>query len=95
MNDEDKVIGFIDGKVPDDEWWYKNKVAYLNHLCVDEKYRNNNIATTLLNIFEKDSKEKGAKYIRLLAFPKNEPAITFYMKNGFVEYSTYYNKIMQ
>ena len=92
VNEENKIIGFIDGKVPDDEWWYKKKVAYIDYLCVDEKNRNNRVATVLLNEFEKKAKEKGAKYIRLLAFPKNKPAINFYKKNGFSEYSTYYNK---
>jgi len=41
VNEENKIIGFIDGKVPDDEWWYKKKVAYIDYLCVDEKNRNN------------------------------------------------------
>ena len=90
--ENNKVIAFIDGNVPDDEWWYKDKVAYINHLCVEEEYRNMGIATKLLYQFEKTAKENGAKYIRLLAFPKNKPAITFYKNNDFMEYSTYYNK---
>lgn len=92
VNEENKPIGFIDGKIPDDEWWYKKKVAYIDYLCVDEKYRQNRVATVLLNEFEQTAKKRGANYIRLLAFPKNKPAINFYKKNGFSEYSTYYNK---
>lgn len=91
-NKENKVVGFIDGKVPADEWWYKDIVAYLNHLCVDMEYRKRGIAQLLLNYFEQEVKKKGAKYIRLLAFPNNIPAISFYKKNDFIEYSTYYNK---
>ncbi len=91
-NENDKVIAFIDGNIPDDEWWYKDTVAYLNHICVDKYYRNQGIAKMLLNKFEMTAVEKGARQIRLLAFPQNKPAISFYTKNGFAEYSAYYNK---
>ena len=92
MEDDNKVVGFIDGNVPDDEWWYKEKVAYINHLCVDFSYRKKGIATELMAEFEKVAKELDAKNLRLLAFPNNKPAVTFYKKNGFLEYSTYYSK---
>ena len=92
MEDDNKIVGFIDGSVPEDEWWYKEKVAYIDHLCVDSSYRNKGIATELMAEFENVAKEIGAKYIRLLAFPNNKPAVTFYKKNGFLEYSTYYGK---
>lgn len=91
-NEKEQVIAFIDGNVPDDEWWYKEKVAYINHLCVDESYRNKGIATKLLYQFEILAKKKDAKYIRLLAFPNNKPAVTCYRKNDFIEYSAYYQK---
>ena len=89
---KDKIIAFIDGYVPDDEWWYKEKVAYIDHLCVDIEYRRKGIATNLFKAFKKEAILLGAKYIRLLAFPKNTAAISFYKKNNFSEYSTYYNK---
>ena len=92
MEDNDKVIGFVDGNVPNDEWWYKEKVAYMNHLCVDSSYRKQGVATKLVSEFEKSARELGAIDIRLLAFPNNKPAISFYKKNGFSEYSVYYNK---
>lgn len=92
VEDNGKVIGFIDGNVPDDEWWYKENVAYVDHLCVDSSYRKQGIATKLMIEFEKSVKELGVKDIRLLAFPNNKPAISFYKKNGFSEYSVYYNK---
>lgn len=91
-NIDNKIIGFIDGRVSDDEWWYKEKVAYLDHLCVDEDYRKQKIATKLLNKFEIEAKKKGAKYIRILAFTNNEPAVSLYKNNNYIEYSTYYNK---
>lgn len=91
-NENNKVIAFIDGNIPDDEWWYKDTIAYLNHICVDNHYKNQGIAGMLLKKFETTAVEKGARYVRLLAFPQNKPAISFYKKNGFTEYSIYYNK---
>ena len=91
-NESNIVIAFIDGNIPDDEWWYKDTVAYLNHICVDKDYRNHGIASMLLKKFEQTAIEKAATYIRLLAFNQNEPAISFYKNKGFIEYSTYYNK---
>lgn len=75
MNENNKVIAFSDGNIPDDE-------------C----YRNREIAKRLLKQFEETARQKGAKYVRLLAFHQNELAISFYRNNGFAEYSTYYNK---
>lgn len=92
INQENSVIAFLDGTAPDDEWWYKEKVAYINHLCVEKNYRKQGIATKLLHHFELEIKKKGIKHIRLLAFPNNKPAIAFYKKNGFCEYSIYYEK---
>ena len=86
------VIAFIDGSIPDDEWWYKEKVAYIDHLVVDKDYRKKGIATQLVNKFEELARKEGAIDIRLLAFPKNVPAVTFYNKNMFDSYSVYYNK---
>ena len=87
-----KIVGFLDGNIPNDEWWYKDTVAYLQHICVDQKCRKKGIATLLLKKFERTAKERGATYIRLLAFHNNREAISFYKKNDFIEYSTYYNK---
>lgn len=46
----------------------------------------------LLKQFEEIARQNGAKYVRLLAFHQNIPAISFYKNNGFNEYSIYYNK---
>ena len=92
MVEDEKVVGFIDGYVPDDEWWYKEKVAYIDHLCVDKDYRNRGIATRLVAKFEEEALKKEARYVKLQAFPQNIPAITFYNKNKFECYSSFYIK---
>lgn len=94
LNDQDQIIAFLDGHIPDDEWWYKQPVAYLNHICVSSAYRNIGIGSALLDKFETEVKEKGAKYIRILTFYHNKTAISFYKKHKYNEYSIYYNKIV-
>ena len=76
---DNKVVGLIDGYIIE-SLYYKNKVSYLDHICVDEKYRNNGIGTMLINEFSNFSKKKGAKFIKLNAFENNVPAINFYKK---------------
>ncbi len=68
----------------------KKKIAYLYHVCVDEKYRNKGVGTKLIEEFSNISKDKGAKYIKLNAFENNKEAINLYKKIGFKEYSVYY-----
>lgn len=92
LNDDNKIIGFIDGSVLEDAWWYEETVASLDHICVDKEYRNKGIGNKLIDTFEQDVKNKGARYIRLLAFNSNNQAISLYKKKGFIEYSTFYNK---
>lgn len=88
---DNMIIGLIDGFMMDNIC-YLEKEAYLDHLCVDERYRNQKVATELIEAFTKKVKEKGAKYIKLNAFENNIKAVNFYKKNGFTEHSVYYRK---
>ena len=86
---DNKLIGLIDGYILENIH-HKEKVVYLDHLCVDEKYRKQNIGTTLINEFSNIAKKKGAKLIMLNAFENNTKAINLYKKLGFREHSLYY-----
>ena len=88
---DQKIVGVIDGYIID-SIHYKEKVSFLEHLCVDKKYRKKRIATELIQEFSNKSKEKGAMYIKLYAFEKNSNAIKLYNKLGFVESTILYNK---
>lgn len=86
-----QVIGFINGYI-DDSPYYIKKVAYLNNLCVDKNFRKQGIGKLLTNTFYEKMKEQGAKFVKLNAFKGNHPAVSFYEKEGFTEYSVYYQK---
>ena len=88
---DQKIVGVIDGYIID-SIHYKEKVSFLEHLCVDKKYRKKRIATELIQEFSNKTKEKGATYIKLYAFENNSNAIKLYNKLGFVESTILYNK---
>jgi len=90
---DNKIVGLIDGYIME-SIYYNEKISYLAHLCVDEKYRNKEIGSKLIEEFSEISKKKGAKYITLSAFEKNIPATNLYNKHGFESYSVYYMKKM-
>ena len=87
-----QVVGFIDGEVMEPSIVYYDKVAFLNHICVDKKYRRKGIGDLLFLAFQDEVAKQNAKYIRVLAFPKNTPAVSFYNKHNLLEYSVYYQK---
>lgn len=87
-----KVVGFVLGKVSKQVWWNRRPVGFIDDVVVDSNYRGQGIGQMLLLEFEKIAKSQGAFYIRLLAFPNNLPAVNFYKKDGFSEYSVYYQK---
>lgn len=88
----DDIVGFIDGRIMDEAIWYKEKVGILEHICVKQENRMNNVASNLLKEFESRIKNKGAKFIQILAFLENKPALNFYNKHGYKEYSIYLSK---
>ena len=49
----------------------------------------------LYSSFLEEVLKQNAKYIRVLAFPQNKPAISFYRKHHLLVYSVYYQKKIQ
>lgn len=89
--EDDKIIGLIDGYIIDNSN-HIEKVGYLDHLCVNKKYRKLRIGENLIQEFSNKMKNKNVTYLKLNAFEKNLPAIALYEKLGFEEYSIYYMK---
>lgn len=88
-----RIVGYINGYIRENwEIYYKEPVAYLDCLCVDESVRNQGIGRSLIDEFISIVKAKGTKYIKLNAFETNTPAVSLYKKLGFKEYSAYYMK---
>ena len=87
-----KILGIVDGCMDSNCKYYNEKVGYLDHLCVDKNHRKQGIGKLLMDAFVEKMKEQGAKFIKINAFRKNEPAVSLYEKEGYQEYSVYYTK---
>ncbi len=71
-----EIIGFANGS------WVLDEAELLN-IAVVEKSRRSGIAQMLFKALENYFKEQAAEKIFLEVREKNEPAISFYEKNGF------------
>jgi ribosomal protein S18 acetylase RimI-like enzyme len=58
------------------------KSAILEDMVVKSEYRGNGIGASLLQEAEEWAQKSGALRIQLLADTKNEPALSFYSRNG-------------
>lgn len=92
VESNNEIVGFIDGRIMEEAIWYKEKVGILEHICVKKENRRNNVASNLLKEFESRLISMGVKYIQILAFPNNKPAIHLYKKYGYEVYSVYLSK---
>lgn len=73
-----EMIGFANGS------WVLDEGELLN-IAVLESYRNNGIAGELFEKMERFFSEKGIKIIYLEVREKNQPALSFYEKHGFIK----------
>lgn len=56
---------------------------YLNYICVDINYQNQNIGTTMLKYILNRAKENNINYIELTSKSSREAANHLYLKEGF------------
>lgn len=61
-----------------------NTYAIINHFCVKENYRRNNIGTKMLQEITKISLEKNCKSMKLWSNNYRQAAHACYLKNGFL-----------
>ena len=80
-----EVIGFVSGSF---EFYLPspfvyNKLAYVKHLSVTEKYRGIGVGKALMNAVFQEAKKKGIKIAYLNVHMENVDAIKFYEELGF------------
>lgn len=76
--EENEVIGYIGMSIVIDE-------GYIFNVAVREKYRNNGIATALINELVTYGKKNNFSFITLEVRESNLPAISLYSKFGFIK----------
>ena len=77
-----KIAGYTYG-ILEDTQTYINKKLLIDALYVEEEFRNNGVATSLINAVEEWGKEQGAKVEELTVCKENEKAFNLYKKFGF------------
>ena len=71
-----------------DNCFEHERIAFINSVCVDSKYRNMGVATYLLTEIEKIVRENGCNSIMLTSSSKRKIANHLYERLGFVVYNT-------
>lgn len=85
-NDENIIIGYAYCKIiTENNGPTISHIALLDGLYVEHKYRNQGIATKLINKCKEWSNEIGAKVFELNVISKNKNAFELYKKMGFIE----------
>ena len=79
--DADQIIG-VSGL-----WFctrhYSGRSVELDHVFIDDSYRNNGLGTQFINWIQAYVKSKGYQAIELNAYIDNEPSQKFYERDGF------------
>ena len=82
------MLGYLFGYIIENGNAYLEKSAKLEALYIDEKYRKNGIAASLIEKFKIWSKEKKVKYIEVQVLNENVNAYNLYKKEEFKEFKS-------
>lgn len=69
-------------------YWITFNSSTIFRICVDEKYRNQGLATLLIKSSEEKIKSENSEFYTLEVRKSNIAAINLYKKNGFLEVCT-------
>ncbi|MDA9335505.1 GNAT family N-acetyltransferase [Flavobacteriaceae bacterium] len=64
---------------------YSGRSVELDHVFIEESYRNNGLGTQFLTWIQNYVKAKGCEMIELNAYIENVPSQNFYEKDGFIK----------
>jgi len=82
---DEEIVGYLAGDILSTTYT-KSKLAELDNMFIIEEYRKYGIGSMLINEFKKYCVENSIDEIKVTASAKNKNAISFYIKNGFVEW---------
>ena len=92
--EDNKIVGYLYGKLEDSDETYKYKVALLDALYVTKEYRKKGIADALINEFKNWAKLNNVDLLKVNVCSKNIKAKKLYEKHNFITHSeTLVNKI--
>ncbi|MDO5557820.1 MAG: GNAT family N-acetyltransferase [Clostridia bacterium] len=83
VDDKGSIIGYLFGFIENNGKVYRNSVAKIDALYVEQFYRGYGIAKELVNYFEKWCKVKTIMYIEIDVCKENAIAYNMYKQKGF------------
>ena len=89
---DSKIVGYFLGIKKEDPTYRLIKVADLEHLVVDEEFRNQGIGKKLMDAFTAWAKGEGINKVSVNVFTDNEKGIKFYNREGFLPFQTILEK---
>lgn len=78
--DDNKPVGYLAGNTKAENAYLTIKVAEIDNMFVDDKYRGKSVGTMLIDSFKKYCIEKGISTFKVNASAPNTKAIEFYKK---------------
>ncbi len=79
---DNEIAGLAITQMRDKSMMVDQKIAYMDDLIVDEKFRGRGIAKALVKASEEEAKRLGAKRLDLMVWAFNENAVQFYRSLG-------------
>ena len=73
---------------------YSGRSVELDHVFIDDAYRNKGLGTQFINWIENYVKSKGYQAIELNAYIDNEPSQKFYERDGFQNLGYHFVKVI-
>ena len=86
------IVGYFLAIKKEDPTYRLIKIADLEHLVVDENYRNQGIGKKLMNAFISWAKSEGINKVSVNVFTDNEKGIKFYKREGFLPFESILEK---
>jgi len=88
LKSDEQIIGYLVGSLSDDEFYRNIKnIAELDDMFILEQFRSGGYGSKLYDAFIDWCEAKKVKRIKVLVTAKNEQAINFYKKKGFLDYN--------
>jgi len=81
--DDNNIVGYIAGSFDKGLPYLIKKVAEIDNMYVNEKYRGQNIGSMLIDIFKKVCNENNIFHYDVSVYWENAKGISFYERNGF------------